>query len=126
MLVVDDEASVRSSIAHMIEHLGLRVLTAADWYTALEVCRTHLTEIDCVLLDLTMPGKPSTDVARMMHHLHPRLPIILMSGYSLGDVAQSLPEVPWMQFLSKPFEFADLLTVLQRVFAMSDATHEMG
>jgi CheY-like chemotaxis protein len=126
VLVVDDEASVRSTIAHLLERLGFRVLSAPDGSYALEIFHSHLNALDCVLLDLTMPGIPGAEVARTMRELHPALPIVLMSGYSVEDIARSIQEVIRMPFLPKPFQFVDLLTVLQHIFSVADISYELG
>jgi PAS domain S-box-containing protein len=126
VLVVDDEANVRSAIAQLLERMGFHVLSAPDGSYALGVFHSHLNAIDCVLLDLTMPGMPGAEVARAMRELHPTLPIVLMSGYGVGDIAQSIQEVTRMLFLSKPFQFADLLQILQPVLAPAELSCELG
>jgi CheY-like chemotaxis protein len=126
VLVVDDEASVRSTITRVLEHLGLSVLSAPDGSSALEVFQSHLNVIDCVLLDLTMPGMPGTEVARAMRAIHPSLPIVLMSGYNQEDMARSMQEVMNIRFLHKPFLLVELDTALQWVFAMWGTSRELG
>jgi FixJ family two-component response regulator len=69
---------------------------------------------------------PGAEVARAMRQLHPTLPIVLMSGYSVEDIARSIQEVTRMPFLSKPFQFVDLLTVLQHVFTAADISDALG
>jgi CheY-like chemotaxis protein len=126
VLVVDDEASVRSTLVQLLERLGLKVLTAPDAEYALESLQSHLNAIDCVLLDLTMPGMPSATVARRMRELSPTLPIVLMSGYSAEDIARSVQEASRMHALPKPFRLADLLEIVQQVFTMTDSSYEVG
>ena len=55
ILLVDDEAPVRTVAARMLERCGYQVLLAADGYEAVEQFRAHSKEIACVLLDLAMP-----------------------------------------------------------------------
>jgi hypothetical protein len=49
-----------------------------------------------------------------------------MSGYSVEDIARSIQEVIRMPFLPKPFQFVDLLTVLQHIFSVADISYELG
>jgi two-component system cell cycle sensor histidine kinase/response regulator CckA len=126
VLVIDDEIGVRSTLVRLLERLGFKVLTAADGSAGIEIVRNRLHDIDCVLLDLTIPGMPSAVAARTIRQLHPMLPIVLMSGYSLEDMAQSLQEAAGMQFLPKPFRPAELMSVLQRVFTSALSSFEMG
>lgn len=55
ILVVDDEEAIRSVAASMLEHAGFRVLQAADGAEALVQLEAHDDDVDCVLLDMTMP-----------------------------------------------------------------------
>jgi PAS domain S-box-containing protein len=126
VLVVDDEANVRSAVAQLLDHLGLNVLSAHDGMHALEVFRSHPHVIDCVLLDLTMPGMSGTDLARALRKIQPTLPIVLMSGYSLEDMARSIQAATQMQFLPKPFQLADLHMALQQAIPESSDVYEVG
>ncbi len=64
ILVVDDDASLRSFLQQVIESEGYHVVTAADGYEALELARTRLP--DLVTLDLMMPGLDGATVIRML------------------------------------------------------------
>jgi CheY-like chemotaxis protein len=61
ILVVDDEANIRSLISQLLEQLGQdEVLTAEDGKQALELVHKH--SFDCAFVDLTMPGPCGTEL----------------------------------------------------------------
>jgi PAS domain S-box-containing protein len=119
VLVVDDDENVRLATAALLERLGLTVLTAADGRAGLQVFEVSPDTIDCVLLDVTMPGMPGTEVAHAIHQVRPDVPIVLMSGYSKEDINVHLVESQPIYFLPKPFQLADLRAQLLAIFARS-------
>ena len=81
ILIVDDEPAVRQLTAEMLEPHGFHVVMAADAATALELVeRGHPPDV--VLTDLTLPGMDGAELARRLRAARPRLPVLLMSGYS--------------------------------------------
>ena len=88
ILLVDDDPAVRHVAAQMLDGLGFKVLTAADGREGLEVFRQHDGEMDCVILDLTMPEMGGEEVFRELRRLRSDLCVILSSGYNEEDVTQ--------------------------------------
>ena len=124
VLVVDDDEDVRSATAGLLERLGLTVLTATDGRAGLQIFEVSPQTIDCVFLDVTMPGMPGTEVAHTIHQLRPDVPIVLMSGYSQEDISVHLAEPGPIYFLPKPFQLADLRAQLLAIFARSGDAHQ--
>jgi signal transduction histidine kinase/CheY-like chemotaxis protein len=86
ILLVDDEAMVRETLAASLEDAGYRVLVAADGNTALEVL--HSAEsVDILVTDLSMPGVDGLTVIRKGQLHRPGLPAVLLTGYA-GHGAQ--------------------------------------
>ncbi|GIW12033.1 MAG: hypothetical protein KatS3mg061_3090 [Dehalococcoidia bacterium] len=113
-LVIDDEPSVREVAARMLEHLGFRVLTAADGESGLTLFAQHHQEIELVLLDLTMPGMDGTQACQRLLALQPRARVILMSGYSDLDADLRSGSDGAAGFLAKPFTLAQLRQLVAR------------
>jgi PAS domain S-box-containing protein len=108
VLVIDDEGNVRSIAADLLEALGLDVVTAKGGSEALDVFSERAGDVDCVLVDLTMPGLNGLETARRLKKVRPDLPVVLMSGYDLGEVKKSEDSRDFSAFVQKPF---DLLTL---------------
>ena len=100
VLVADDEPSVRSTVRRLLERRGARVVLAADGTEAEE--RLRDSSFGLVILDVVMPGRSGYDVLTIARKLHPRCPIVLMSGYTdrvRGEGGDEEPDA----FLEKPF-----------------------
>jgi len=121
VLVVDDEADVRSVLRKMLPRLGLRVEEAQNGTEGIEAVRVLASQIDLVLLDLTMPGLGGAETFREMHALRPDLPVILMSGYDEEEAVRSFPRSDLAGFLRKPFALKDLVAALRNTLADESA-----
>ncbi|MDD5762744.1 MAG: response regulator, partial [bacterium] len=108
ILLVDDEASLIDLGTQMLEHLGFTVLTAADGLKAVDLYRERCKEIDLVLLDLTMPNMDGARAFDELRRLDPDVRIVLVSGYSLEDVAVRFQGKDLDGVLQKPYTLAKL------------------
>ncbi len=100
VLIADDEPSVRSTVRRLLERRGATVVLAADGTEAEE--RLRDSTFGLVILDVVMPGRSGYDVLAFARKLHPRCPIVLMSGYTdrvRGEGGDEEPDA----FLEKPF-----------------------
>lgn len=115
VLVIDDEQSVRSVAARMIERLGYKTLQAPDGNTGVELFNAYAELIACVLLDVSMPVMSGAQVLQMIRAIRPDTPIILMSGYAGEELAERYGQLQPSGFLPKPFDTADLNACLDAV-----------
>ena len=116
ILVVDDEPSVRETVALMLKRLGYDTRTTDQCEEALHLLTTPEHEIAGVLLDLTLPCCSGEDLVRKIRRVAPTLPVLIMSGYnandSLGpDIVHGLAGL-----LTKPFTPAELQALLQKIW----------
>src|SRR5918996_5224327 len=79
VLVVDDEKTLRETVAYELEQEGFRVVTAADGRAALEGFRAESP--DLVLLDLMLPELSGTEVCRILRS-ESNVPIIMLTAKS--------------------------------------------
>lgn len=108
ILVVDDEEMIRSVTERVLKRLGYRVLVAADGVEGLQTFRDHSEEIDCVLLDLTMPRMNGEELFHAIQAIKPEAQIILMSGYTEEDATGHIGVHGLAGFLQKPFTINEL------------------
>ena len=115
ILLVDDDSAVRQVAAQMLDGLGFKVLIAANGREGLEVFREHEGEIDCVILDLTMPEMGGEEVFGELRRLRSDLCVILSSGYNEEDVTRRFVGQGLAGFIQKPYTSAKLRVTLNRV-----------
>ena len=83
VLIVDDEAEIRELMQDFLEASGFGVLTAPDVSAARAALAA--TTVDCLLLDVTMPGNSGFDFCRQIRERNDDLPIIFLTARD-GDV----------------------------------------
>jgi PAS domain S-box-containing protein len=114
VLVVEDEAQVREVAERFLRRAGYDVRSASDAGTALTLLASA-GPFDLVITDSTMPHMRGEDLANEIAHLHPGLPVILMSGYM--DPSRPPSSSAVVAFIQKPFTMPTLLAEVRRVLA---------
>ncbi|HEX8284251.1 MAG TPA: GAF domain-containing protein [Pyrinomonadaceae bacterium] len=112
VLVVDDEESVRETLAEMVEVLGHNVRRADGGRAALAALAAE--EFDLVFTDLSMPEMDGWEVARAVRRRSPRTRIAVVTGYG-KDAARTQGDAPADMVIGKPFDFAQVEEVLARL-----------
>ncbi len=116
VLLVDDEADVRATIAATLREHDYQVEEASDGAAAIERLMSGIA-IDLVICDIAMPGRINgVDVAREAKRLRPAVKVLLISGdpSAVMETAVGAPEFPR---LSKPFRQVDLMRELGAMLA---------
>ncbi len=119
VLVVDDEAEVRSVARGMLELGGFDVATAESGPAALAFLDRAAQAPVAVLLDLTMPEMDGEATFEALRARSPELPVVFMSGHSSGEVAARLADRPYADRMRKPFRMARLMEKLRRILEPS-------
>ncbi len=102
VLLVEDDDAVRLTASRVLEAYGYRVFAAPGPGEALAVAQ-RTDQIDLVLTDVVMPGMSGVELAGELAKLHPRMPVLFMSGYAQTAVEQhGLVDVA-RRLLPKPF-----------------------
>ena len=115
VLLVDDEESVLRVTKRILESQGLSVITARDGQEGVDVFRERMTEIDCVLLDLTMPRMDGEQALGNLRELRPDIPVLLSSGFSESEVVKRFVGKGLTGFVGKPYNFDELLSAVHRI-----------
>lgn len=121
VLVVEDEETIRDTIALALSDEGYDVITAEDGSRALEIaCRTSQSRtnqisvqaaspIDLIILDLMLPHVNGLDLCRLIRHEGNNVPILILSAKgSETDRVVGL-EVGADDYLTKPFGMRELI-----------------
>jgi len=108
VLVVDDEQIVREIAVRALTAAGHRALSATDGDDALLQIDRHRGDLDCVLLDLTMPGRSGVEVLEALAVSDPSLPVVVSSGYSQDALPAAIRDSTRISFLQKPYTVDEL------------------
>ncbi len=117
ILIVEDEAAIRSVVKKMLVRAGFRVLEAAEGGEAIQLLHSKAASIDLLFLDMTIPGCSSLEVLSEAMKNRPEMKVILTSAYSeeLARASLSAPQV--RGFVRKPFQLKPLLSTLRNALS---------
>lgn len=119
VLVVDDDAQVRESLAELIETMGHLVSTASGGREAIAKLEDGPVP-DLVILDLNMPDWSGADVLAHLRPLCPDLPVILSTGRTDQLALDLVESVSHVTLLSKPYGVEELRRELVKIKASRD------
>ncbi len=112
ILVVDDEGAVRRFALRVLEREGYRVVEARDGVEAMELIQQGHS-FAAVVSDIVMPRMNGVELMQALTTTQPDVPVILMSGYATGALAELGISAP-CAILPKPFPAERLLQEVRR------------
>ncbi len=120
VLIIDDEASVRSITSQTLEAFGYRVITAADGAEGIARFAQHSKDIAAVLTDMMMPVMDGGATIRALTRLNPAVKIIAASGLTAKAAEAEAAGEGVKFFLPKPFTASTLLIALRDLLRTAD------
>ena len=115
VLLVEDEASVRSLARRILREEGYLVLEAENAIEALKVSLMHNGPIQLLLTDLVMPELNGRELAQRLAPRRPDMRILFMSGYTDHAVLRDGDAKIGDRFLQKPFTPESLTRKVRQV-----------
>lgn len=120
LLVVDDHAEVRESLAGQLRRMGHEVMEAGDGITGLDVFQED--HFDVVITDRIMPNLDGVRFAAVLKATSPETPVIMLSGFDDDDSPRKPANIDIL--LRKPATSEQLMTALSAVVTDSPPTSE--
>jgi FixJ family two-component response regulator len=110
-LVVDDDASVRSSTERLLRSAGIQVRTFASAKAFLD--STHPEGPACLVLDVRLPGQSGLDLQRELTTSGVYIPVVFITGH--GDIPMTVRAMKAgaVEFLTKPYRKDALLAAIR-------------
>ncbi len=115
VMFVDDEPLVRAVVETMLEQFGFSVIIAVDGNDCLEKFKENITDIDLILLDITMPGMDGDEAFAEMKKYDIDIPVIISSGYSEHEILGKFPNEYPEGFLQKPYTAEELHSKIKTI-----------
>jgi two-component system, cell cycle sensor histidine kinase and response regulator CckA len=112
ILLVEDEAPVRSFAARALQLQGHRVLEADSGEAALALLADPTLRPDLFVTDVIMPGLDGPGWVAQVRDRYPTTPVVFMSGYAEDGRSAAQARVENSAFLAKPFSLGDFTTIV--------------
>jgi len=115
ILVVEDEAQLRSMVSLVLRAEGYLVLEAEDPLRAIELSRAQAGPIDLLLTDVVMPHLNGRKLAERLEPSRPEMRVVYMSGYTEHTIVHQGVLDPSIHFLPKPIVPSTLRNIVRQV-----------
>jgi len=115
ILIVDDNTEFREVTADQLKKIGYTVLEAGGGRQARRILEREGSRIDLVILDMIMQGLSGSETFRSLRELRPGLPILICTGYTVGEIAGRLLEERPCLLIKKPFPRRELAKKLREL-----------
>jgi two-component system nitrogen regulation response regulator GlnG len=112
ILVVDDEAEIRSLLAAVLQNKGYEVVTAEDGAAALQAVPRERPAV--ILMDLSMPRMNGMDALPEIKRLDAEVPVIICTAHADLATAVRAMKLGAYDYLTKPFDVELLILTLER------------
>jgi signal transduction histidine kinase len=126
ILVVEDEADVRSYLVETLQDLNYRVREAPDGATALAQFDSDPFRIDLLLTDIVMPGINGRQLADELHYRQPDLRVLFMTGYSRNAIVHQGRLDSGVSLLQKPLTQVMLATKIRDILDRPQSVNGPG
>jgi two-component system cell cycle sensor histidine kinase/response regulator CckA len=117
ILLVEDEAEVRTVATRILRRSGYTVLEASGAGDALLQWELHGKDVDLLLTDIVMPKMTGRQLSDRLHALRPEMPVLYMSGYTDDAMLRQRALGSELAFLPKPFSPEALTRKVREVLA---------
>lgn len=121
VLIVDDQADIRSMVRGMLSDLGItQIFEASDGKEAMGFTDAAMDMIDVVICDWNMPRMTGIDLLRQMRSVMPDMPFLMLTGRGDIDSVAEAKSSGVTAYIRKPFSPASLEIKLRVIKAKMD------
>lgn len=113
ILIVDDNPNMSALLSEMLEVFDQESEIAADGFQALDELKSG--NFSMVITDMRMPKMSGMELLQEIKSTHPRVKVVLISGYSSSDIQSQASEYNADGFLGKPLMMADIEKLLEQL-----------
>ena len=115
VLCIDDEEIIHNLLGSLLNKLGYDLISAYGGREGIEKYKEQKEEIDCIILDLTMPEMDGRETYTHLKQIDPQVNVILSTGYGKQIDMESLEMDGIKHVLSKPYTINILSNILDKV-----------
>jgi two-component system nitrogen regulation response regulator NtrX len=111
ILIVDDEASIRTSLSGVLQDEGYEVYSAQDGAEALKIIKADPPNL--VMLDIWMPGMDGIETLKKIKEVAPEVEVVMISGHGTIETAVKATRLGAYDFLEKPLSLDKTVLIVQ-------------
>jgi len=123
ILIVDDEKSLRWSLAEGLREDGYDVVEAQDGAECYAALASN--PVDVVLLDLKLPGEDGLTILRRIKGDYPDVTVVMMTAYGKFEDAVKATKIGCYNYIGKPFELDHMRLVIRNALANASLRKEV-
>jgi DNA-binding NtrC family response regulator len=124
ILVAEDTADMRELLLEVLEDAGYEVVAAADGNEAMSYLERADEMIDLIITDVRMPGIKGDELLAAVRERRAEAPVIVITAFGSVEQAVEMVKAGAFQYLTKPFETADLLRAVAEALEHSAPQRE--
>lgn len=113
VLVVDDEALIRWSLAELFTEVGYDVTEACDGASAVQEAAEG-AEFDAVVLDYRLPDSNDLHLLERIRELQPQAAVVMMTAFGTAEITAGALKLGAYQVVSKPFDVHDMVNLVEQ------------
>lgn len=113
LLIVDDQQGIRLLLNEVLKKEGYATYLAANGIEALNIAEEH--ELDCVLLDMKIPGMNGVEILKCLKEKWPGLPVFMMTAYGELDIVQEALNLGAIRYFTKPFDIFEVRDEVNKI-----------
>ena len=125
VLVVDDDAQLQTIFKQFLKKAGFGRIVVGSGAEAIACAEKQ--KFDLVFLDLQLPDIPGDEVYQRLKHIHPDLPIVIITGYPDSEILSKILQSGPVTVIKKPIELEQLNRTVKQLghkgMEMAAATH---
>ncbi|MBI9100702.1 MAG: sigma-54-dependent Fis family transcriptional regulator [Spirochaetaceae bacterium] len=122
ILIIDDEPSIRTILAEILEDEGYSVHLAGDGFEGLHILKT--TKVELVLLDIWLPRMGGIDVLKEIKNEFSEIEVIVISGHANVDLAVNAIKIGAFDFLEKPLDMDRVINLTRNALKLEELKQE--
>ena len=111
VLVVDDEALIRWSLAESLSDAGYTVSEAGDGASAVAQASDGL-QFDAIILDYRLPDSNDLHLLETIRRLQPQAAVVMMTAFGTAEVTSGALKLGAFRVVAKPFDVHDMVNVV--------------
>lgn len=115
VLVLDDEADVRTAIRLQLKSTRFDILEAENFEQAIELLGDNPISIDVIICDVRMPGVSGIEAVATFQQEYPTTPVIVLTGFpDIGLAVDFMKKQDVVDYLTKPVDKAKLIAAVEQ------------